>query len=621
MYKAFPTWKYFLIIAVVTLGFFFALPNWFGKSPAVQLQFSDAHAAQTAANAIPTALESAQIDYRRLQVKDSKIDVLFADTDAQILARDQLQKQYPAANVAVNLLSNTPNWLQNMGLTPMNLGLDLRGGVSFLLQVDSKELFERKSAELLDLSRSTLEKANIALVGSQARDSGGAVLFFADSEARTQAENQLFTVLPAEVQRLSNEEGGRFALSLQYSEEGINAQKRRAAEQNRVRMAGRVNSLGVAEPSIQVVGNDRILVQLPGIQDVNQAKELLGSTATLEFYLVDETGDLATAARLKRAPFGSKLAYFEDGTPILLKRRVIMSGEHIVDATAGYGQQSAGPQVDVVLDSAGGAQMNDITRENLQKAMATVYVEYIPVTKADAEGKTFTEVEKRETVVNSATIQGQFSSRFQITGVHPIERAQKLAATLRAGSLVAPVYIIEERTIGPSAGQKNIDQGVNAAICGLALIIVFMWAYYRKLGLLANIALIVNLMLLVALMSFIGATLTLPGIAGIVLTLGMAVDANVLIYERIREEIDAAALSVRDAVRAGFNNAFSTIVDANITTLIVAILLFSFGTGPIKGFAVTLSVGILTSMFTAILVTRALVEYIVLRQAQPKVSL
>lgn len=621
MYKAFPTWKYFLIIAVVTLGFLFALPNWFGKSPAVQLQFSDAQAAQAAANAIPTALESAQIDYRRLQVKDSKIDVLFADTDAQILARDQLQKQYPAANVAVNLLSNTPNWLQSMGLTPMNLGLDLRGGVSFLLQVDSKELFDRKSAELLDLSRSTLEKANIALVGSQARDSGGAVLFFADSEARTQAENQLFTVLPAEVQRLSSEEGGRFALSLQYSEEGINAQKRRAAEQNRVRMAGRVNSLGVAEPSIQVVGNDRILVQLPGIQDVNQAKELLGSTATLEFYLVDETGDLATAARLKRAPFGSKLAYFEDGTPILLKRRVIMSGEHIVDATAGYGQQSAGPQVDVVLDSAGGAQMNDITRENLQKAMATVYVEYIPVTKTDAEGKTFTEVEKRETVVNSATIQGQFSSRFQITGVHPIERAQKLAATLRAGSLVAPVYIIEERTIGPSAGQKNIDQGVNAAICGLALIIVFMWTYYRKLGLLANIALIVNLMLLVALMSFIGATLTLPGIAGIVLTLGMAVDANVLIYERIREEIDAAALSVRDAVRAGFNNAFSTIVDANITTLIVAILLFSFGTGPIKGFAVTLSVGILTSMFTAILVTRALVEYIVLRQAQPKISL
>lgn len=265
--------------------------------------------------------------------------------------------------------------------------------------------------------------------------------------------------------------------------------------------------------------------------------------------------------------------------------------------------------------------MAQITRENLQKAMATVYVEYIPVSKTDASGKTVTEVEKRETVVNSATIQGQFSSRFQITGVNPIDRAQKLAATLRAGSLVAPVYIIEERTIGPSAGQKNIDQGVNAAICGLLLIMGFMWAYYRKLGLLANIALVVNLMLLVALMSFIGATLTLPGIAGIVLTLGMAVDANVLIYERIREELDAGNLAVRDAVRAGFGNAFSTIVDANITTLIVAVLLFSFGSGPIKGFAVTLSVGILTSMFTAVLVTRALVEFVILRQAQPKVIL
>lgn len=621
MTKAFPTWKYFLILTAVILGFFFALPNWFGKSPAVQLQFTDSAAAQAAAAAIPNALSTAQIDYRKMQVKEAHIDVLFDSTDAQILARDQLQKSYPDANVAVNLLSNTPNWLQSMGLSPMNLGLDLRGGVSFLLQVDSKELFERKSAELLDLSRSTLEKEAVALAGSDARDNGAAVLWFADSEARSQAENQLFNLLPVDVQRQSIEENGRFGLLLQYSEEGINAQKRRAAEQNRVRMAGRVNSLGVAEPSIQVVGNDRILVQLPGIQDVNQAKQLLGSTATLEFYLVDETGDLATAARLKRAPFGSKLAYFEDGQPILLKRRVIMSGEHIVDATAGYGQQSAGPQVDVVLDSAGGAQMAQITRENLQKAMATVYVEYIPVSKTDASGKTVTEVEKRETVVNSATIQGQFSSRFQITGVNPIDRAQKLAATLRAGSLVAPVYIIEERTIGPSAGQKNIDQGVNAAICGLLLIMGFMWAYYRKLGLLANIALVVNLMLLVALMSFIGATLTLPGIAGIVLTLGMAVDANVLIYERIREELDAGNLAVRDAVRAGFGNAFSTIVDANITTLIVAVLLFSFGSGPIKGFAVTLSVGILTSMFTAVLVTRALVEFVILRQAQPKVIL
>ena len=330
------------------------------------------------------------------------------------------------------------------------------------------------------------------------------------------------------------------------------------------------------------------------------------------------TADLAQAVRMKRAPFGSKLAYFEDGTPILLKRKVVMSGEHIVDAAAGNGQQ--GIAVDVVLDSAGGAQMAQVTRENLKKPMATIYVEYIPVTKNDENGKPVTTVEKRETVVNSATIQSQFADRFQITGITPYSRAQKLAATLRAGSLVAPVYIIEERTIGPNAGKKNIDQGINASLLGLALIIIFMLAYYRKLGLYANIALVVNLILLVALMSLLGATLTLPGIAGIVLTLGMAVDANVLIYERIREEVHEH-IEIHQAVRMGFANALSTIVDANITTLIVAVLLFSFGAGPIKGFAVTLSLGILTTMFTAIFVTRALVEYFTLRKANPKINL
>lgn len=622
MLKAFPTWKYMLTIAVVVVGFLFALPNWFGKSPAVQLQFADSATAQAANAKIIDTLKADNIPYTRMTFTDAGVNVLFEQTDAQIVARDALAKAFPTANASLNLLSNTPPWLQSMGLSPMNLGLDLRGGVSFLLQVDSKELFERKSAELLDLSRQPLEKAGIQILSTATQANGGAVLWFADSATRSKAENDIYSVLPAEVQRLAVEENGQYGIRLQYSEQGIAAFKRRAADQNRMRMASRVNSLGVAEPSIQVVGDDRILVQLPGIQDVNKAKELLGSTATLEFYLVDETGDVATAARLKRAPFGSKLAYFEDGRPILLKRRVIMSGEHIVDATAGFGQGqgSSGPQVDVVLDAAGGAQMAEITRENLHKAMATVYVEYNPVTKTDANGKTYTEVEKRETVVNSATIQGQFSSRFQITGVTPITRAQKLAQTLRAGSLVAPVYIIEERTIGPSSGQKNIDQGINASLLGLALIALFVLVYYRKLGVIAIVTLSVNLVLLVALMSLIGATLTLPGIAGIVLTLGMAVDANVLIYERIREELDNG-MEVREAARAGFANALSTIVDANITTLIVAILLFSFGSGPIKGFAVTLSVGILTSMFTAITLTRALVEFFELRKAQPKINL
>lgn len=617
MYKSFPKWKYALCVFIVAVGFFLALPNWFGKSPAVQMQFDNMNLATEAFSDLPNLLSKEGIDVLRIQQNQAHLDVFFSATDAQIQARDILASAYPDASVAVNLLSNTPEWLQNLGVAPMNLGLDLRGGVSFLLQVDSKELFARRSAELLDTSRYALEARNLTLLGSEVEDNGGALLWFADADTRRLAENVLFTQLPSEVQRLNVDRGGRYGIRLQYTEAGINEFKRRAAEQNRLRMAGRVNSLGVAEPSIQVVGNDRILVQLPGIQDVNQAKELLGSTATLEFYIVDDANDLASAARLGRAPFGSKLAYFEDGTPILLKRRVVMSGEHIIDAAAGMGQ--SGPQVDVTLDSAGGMQMSTITRENLRKQMATVYVEYIPVTRMLPNGEVVTEVEKRETVANSATIQGQFSNRFQITGVAPLERAQKLAATLRAGSLVAPVYIIEERTIGPSAGQKNIEQGIDAALIGLLLISLFMIAYYRVLGFIAVVVLSVNLVLLVALMSLTGATLTLPGIAGIVLTLGMAVDANVLIYERIREELEI--LPTKEAARAGFDNAFSTIMDANITTLIVALLLFSFGTGPIKGFAVTLSIGIITSVFTAIYLTRAVIEFFLLRKAQATIKL
>ncbi len=618
MNRAFAGWKYALIIAITLLGALLALPNWFGKSPTVQMQFASPEAATAAAQEVTTQLHAANIEPSRWKVDGQNLNLFFPQTDVQIQARDLLTSKYPDNAVSVNLLPNTPTWLQSIGLAPMNLGLDLRGGISFLLQVDSNELFTRKSAELIDIATSTAEKNNIPMQGAEAAQNGGVILSFASDGDRERALDELRTLLPQGLEQINLEENGQYRVRLQYSEQGISELKRRAADQNRQRMTSRVNSLGVAEPSIQVVGDDRLLIQLPGIQDVAKAKEMLGSTATLEFYIVDEQGDLAQAVRMKRAPFGSKLAWFEDGTPILLKRKVVMSGEHIVDAAAGNGQQ--GIAVDVVLDSAGGAQMAEVTRENLKKPMATIYVEYVPVTKNDENGNPVTTVEKHETVVNSATIQSQFADRFQITGVTPLSRAQKLAATLRAGSLVAPVYIIEERTIGPNAGKKNIDQGINASLLGLALIIIFMLAYYRKLGLYANIALVVNLILLVALMSLLGATLTLPGIAGIVLTLGMAVDANVLIYERIREEVHEH-IEIHQAVRMGFANALSTIVDANITTLIVAVLLFSFGAGPIKGFAVTLSLGILTTMFTAIFVTRALVEYLTLRKPNPKINL
>ena len=616
MNKAFAGWKYALIIAITLLGALLALPNWFGKSPTVQMQFASPEAATAAAQEVTTQLHAANIEPSRWKVDGQNLNLFFPQTDVQIQARDLLTSKYPDNAISVNLLPNTPQWLQSMGLSPMNLGLDLRGGISFLLQVDSNELFTRKSAELIDIATSTAEKNNIPMQGAEAAQNGGVILSFASDGDRERALDELRTLLPPSLEQVNLEENGQY---LQYSEQGISELKRRAADQNRQRMTSRVNSLGVAEPSIQVVGDDRLLIQLPGIQDVAKAKEMLGSTATLEFYIVDEQGDLAQAVRMKRAPFGSKLAYFEDGSPILLKRKVVLSGEHIIDAAVNPASQQ-GIAVDVVLDSAGGAQMAQVTRENLKKPMATIYVEYVPVTKNDENGNPVTTVEKHETVVNSATIQSQFADRFQITGVTPLSRAQKLAATLRAGSLVAPVYIIEERTIGPNAGKKNIDQGVNASLLGLAFIVIFMLIYYRKLGLYANLALVVNLVLLLALMSLLGATLTLPGIAGIVLTLGMAVDANVLIYERIREEVHEH-IEIHQAVRMGFANALSTIVDANITTLIVAVLLFSFGAGPIKGFAVTLSLGILTTMFTAIFVTRALVEFFTLRKANPKINL
>ncbi|MDO4643487.1 MAG: protein translocase subunit SecD [Cardiobacteriaceae bacterium] len=619
MSKAFAGWKYAIILAIILVAALLALPNWFGKSPTVQMQFATPEAAASSASEITTLLHDAHIDPSHWKQDGQNLNLFFTQTDIQIQARDLLTAKYPDNSVSVNLLPNTPEWLQSIGLSPMNLGLDLRGGISFLLQVDSNELFTRKSAELIDLATATAEKNAIKLAGAEAAPKGGAVLSFNTADDREKTLSELYRLRSADIEQINFDENGQYRVRLQYTEAGISQMKRRAAEQNRVRMSSRVNSLGVAEPSIQVVDDDRLLIQLPGIQDVAKAKEMLGSTATLEFYIVDERGDVASAARMKRAPFGSKLAYFEDGTPILLKRKVVMSGEHIVDALANATGQS-GIAVSVALDSAGGAQMAEVTHENLKKPMATVYVEYVPITKTDASGKTTTVVEKHETVVNSATIQSEFASNFEITGVTPLSRAQKLASTLRAGSLVAPVYIIEERTIGPNAGKKNIDQGIHASALGLLFIVVFMLVYYRKLGLFANIALIANLILLLALMSLLGATLTLPGIAGIVLTLGMAVDANVLIYERIREELHLH-LETRQAVRLGFDNALSTIVDANITTLIVAVLLFSFGAGPIKGFAVTLSLGILTTMFTAIYVTRALVEFFMLRKANPQIKM
>ena len=392
MNKAFAGWKYALIIAITLLGALLALPNWFGKSPTVQMQFASPEAATAAAQEVTTQLHAANIEPSRWKVDGQNLNLFFPQTDVQIQARDLLAAQYPDNSVSVNLMANTPVWLQNLGLAPVNLGLDLRGGISFLLQVDSNELYARKSAELIDLATTTTAKNNIPMQGAEAAANGGVILNFATSEEREQALDALYRLLPTGIEQINFEENGLYRVRMQYTEQGLSEMKRRAADQNRMRMASRVNSLGVAEPSIQVVGDDRLLIQLPGIQDVAKAKEMLGSTATLEFYIVDTQGDVAQAVQMKRAPFGSKLAYFEDGTPILLKRKVVMSGEHIVDAAVDTANQS-GIVVSVVLDSQGGAQMSEITRENLGKPMATMYVEYVPVTKNDASGKPVTTVE------------------------------------------------------------------------------------------------------------------------------------------------------------------------------------------------------------------------------------
>ncbi len=615
----FTKWKFRAVAAVLLLGLLLALPNIFGKSPAVQMQFADRAAAESAIGSLDWAGLNLPKPSRVQYHDRGQVNIFYPNTDQQIQAKDYLAKRFSEAKATVNLISNGPGWLESIGLKPMNLGLDLRGGISFLLQVDSKELFKRKSSELTDQVNEALKKEQVESSAISAIDRGGVAIFFKDDATRSRGEEALRKNNVARGLEQRNSDGdGKYALELRYTEKDIVEMQRKTAEQNRIRMSGRVNSLGVAEPSIQVVGNDRILVQLPGIQDVAQAKELLGSTATLEFYMVDEDGDVAEAVKLGRGKLGQKLSYFEDGRPILLKSKMLLSGEHIIDASSGLGR--TGPEVSVKLDSAGGSQMSQITHANVGKQMATLYVEYIPVTKIDANGQESTSVEKKEMVANAATIQGVFGSDFQITGINPMERADKLAATLRAGSLVAPVYIIEERTIGPSAGQQNIDQGINASLLGLLLVAGFMWVYYGRLGLYANIALAFNLVLLIALMSLIGATLTLPGIAGIVLTMGMAVDANVLIYERIREEKEQG-LGARECVSLGFGNAMATIVDANITTLIVALMLFSFGAGPIKGFAVTLTLGILTTMFSAIYVTRGLVEWFELRRPNPEIKL
>jgi len=598
----FPAWKNLLILAVVVIGALIAIPNLFGDDPALQVSRSSGSAmTELEFSQISLALDEQKIGYSRLYEQDGRAMVLFDVVEDQLLASDVLRDSLGKAYVvALTLAPRTPDWMRGIGLKPMSLGLDLRGGVHFLFEVDIDGAVELRlkqyESDFDKLLRKDRIKRKTRLVGDEVRITLG------DVGDVDRAEELLRDADP-DIDLSRRTEAGNVIIIARMTEDQVKQRRDFAIQQNTVTLRNRVNELGVAEPLVQRQGLDRIVVQLPGVQDPAQAERVLGATATLEFRLVCAGENALEAQRRGRAPIGCELYSDRDGNPVLVKRRMIVSGDQLVDATSGFSQGS--PAVFVRLDGKGSREMLETTKNNLQKPMAVIFVEQKrDLVERDGE---MVEVNREEKeVINVATIQGVFSSNFQITGLDVLE-ARDLSLLLRAGALAAPIYKVEGRMIGPSLGQDNIDKGMRAIIIGLALVAVFMVIYYRSFGLVADLALLTNLVLIVALLSMLQASLTLPGIAGIVLTVGMAVDSNVLIFERIREELRNGN-SPQASIQAGYQKALSTIADANITTLIAAIVLFVFGTGPIKGFAVTLSLGIVTSMFTAIIGTRAVVN-------------
>jgi len=613
MINQYPLWKYVLIIAVVIVGFVYALPNLYGEDPAVQISATRAAKVDTSTMAqVKAILDQGNIKYDRVTLDPHGLIVRFANTEVQLQAKDLIldtldTKKYV---VALNLAPATPGFLSSLGALPMYLGLDLRGGVHFLMEVDMdaaiKQSLERYMGDFRSLFRENkVRYLGVEVAGDISEGTGFVRVKFKTAEIRDQA-HQVARKEFAELSYNDEQDERYFYLTATLKPDEVQTTKRLALQQNIVTLRNRVNELGVAEPVIQQQGLDRIVVQLPGVQDTARAKEILGKTATLEFRMVEEEHN-ARAAEKGRVPPGAKLYYERNGDPILLKNQVMLTGDYIVDASSGLDAQSGGAAVFISLDGKGGRIFNDATKVNVGKLMAVVFIEYRSDTR-EVDGQMIKTRRKIEEVINVARIRERLSNRFQITGLDSTEEAHDLGLLLRSGALAAPIDIVEERTVGPSLGQDNIDKGFRSVVIGFVLVLAFMVFFYRRFGLIANCALALNLVFIIAVLSMMQATLTLPGIAGIVLTVGMAVDANVLIFERIREELKNN-VGVQAAINLGYEKALMTIADANITTFIAAIILFAMGTGPIKGFAITLSIGILTSMFTAIMVTRSIVNY------------
>ena len=605
MLNRYPLWKNLMVIFLVAIGILYALPNLYGEDPAVQISGTRGQEANSSVlSEVQTVLKENNLTTKSIVLENGSILVRFNNTDNQLLAKDKItEKLGNNYSIALNLAPATPKWLSSIGGNPMKWGLDLRGGVRFLMEVDMNSALTKRQEQLQDSLRTELRKEKYQYSAIKSAENFSTIVSLVNPEQLSDVQRYLRKQHPTlDIRAISDN-----TLSLALSDAALNEARESAIEQNLSILRKRVTELGVAEAVIQRQGAERIVVELPGVQDTARAKEILGATATLEFRLVNGNANLEAAAR-GMVTSDSEVKYDRNNRPIVLYKRAVLGGEHITNASSGVDQNTSRPQVSVTLDSEGGEIMSQTTRANIQKPMATLYVEYKDSGKKDENGKTI--LQKHEEVINVATIQGRFGSQFQITGIASPAEAQNLAVLLRSGALIAPIQIVEERTIGPSLGAQNVEQGLQASFWGLMIVVAFMVIYYRKFGLIANVALIANIVLLVGLMSLLpGATLTMPGIAGIVLAVGMSVDANVLIFERIKEEIRNGR-PVQQAISEGYSGAFSSIFDANLTTILTAVALYAVGTGPIKGFAITLSLGIAISMFTAITGTRAIVNFL-----------
>ncbi|MCS6175061.1 MULTISPECIES: protein translocase subunit SecD [Shewanella] len=605
MLNKYPMWKNIMVMLVIAIGCFYAVPNLFGEDHAVQVVATrGAEVTASTQASVNELLASKGIAVKRSELEKGQLLVRVQNADQQLLAKELIADSLgDKFTVALNLAPATPKWLESMGGSPMKLGLDLRGGVHFLMEVDMGEAIRKmEEAKVADF-RSQLREEKIRYAGIRSNTTGIEIKF-RDAESLASAERFLKS-RSKDMVFTDASRGEDFALQAVMSDVYLKQIKEEALQQNITTIRNRVNELGVAEPVVQRQGAERIIVELPGVQDTARAKEILGATASIEFHMVDDKAD-PNAAQSGRLPAGSEVYQRREGGTVVLKKEVMLTGDHITGAQPSFDQYSR-PQVSINLDAKGGTIFSDVTKDNIGKPMATLFIEYKDSGERNADGSV--KMQKIQEVISVATIQARLGRNFVITGLSHGE-AQNLALLLRAGALIAPVSIVEERTIGPSLGAENIQNGVQAMVWGMAVVLLFMLVYYRGFGLIANIALTMNLVMVVGVMSMIpGAVLTLPGIAGMVLTVGMAVDGNVLIYERIREELRAGR-SVQQAIHEGYGNAFSTIADANITTFLTALILFAVGTGAVKGFAVTLMIGIATSMFTAIVGTRSIVNAI-----------